>query len=508
MTKIKIDFKGLEDYEGKLYKPVWKKLITAGRAHEGLRAEWRQQLTELQEDIGFEYIRFHGIFHDDMMVYNQKENGDVWYNWTYVDSVLDFILSIGIRPIVELGFVPNDLASGSDTIFWWKGNKTPPNDEGKWADLIDRFIRHCMNRYGKREVLNWYFELWNEANTKHFWTGTQEEYFRLYQVTVHTIKAIDKNLKVGGPATSSADQADKPWVSPWIEDFIVFCDANRLPVDFISTHPYPNTFPLLTDGEKQCYKDENGTYDALVWLKDTVANSKYKDAEIHITEWNSSPSPRDLVHDTAFMAPFLIKNNLQAIGLVDSLGFWAFTDIFEENGAAESMFHGGFGLINQLGLKKPAYYGYYFLNKLGNEILEQGDDFIVTRKDNDIQILMWNYCHYNDEFCNGDSSKLLHHDRYAIFEDKNELEFDLNLRNLDGKYRIIKYTLDRDNGSVYDQWLKNGANEEPDLEEINILKTYMNPTGTIGFVDGQSSYCESIKIKVHGVVFVEIKQIY
>jgi len=79
---------------------------------------------------------------------------------------------------------------------------------------------------------------------------------------------------------------------------------------------------------------------------------------------------------------------------------------------------------------------------------------------------------------------------------------------LEGKYKIITYTLDQDNDSVYDHWLKNGANEEPDQEELNILKTYMTPTGTIGFIDGQSSYCESIKIKLHGVVFVEIKQIY
>ncbi|WP_313559250.1 GH39 family glycosyl hydrolase [Ruminiclostridium cellobioparum] len=500
MEEIKIDLQ----YKGELFKPIWKKLITAGRANEGLRAEWREQLSKIQQEIGFEYIRFHGVFHEDMMVYHEDENGKPMYNWQYIDSLLDFLHSVNLRPIMELSFTPYDMQSGDKTVFWWKGNITPPKDYEKWSMLVGAFVKHCINRYGKKEVLSWYFEVWNEPNLKLFWSGTQEEYFELYRVTAEAIKQIDTDMKVGGPASSGSVDGSPPWV----EDFLNYCRSNSVPVDFVSTHPYPNTYPIGSDGnQREGYRDENGTYNSLIWLKDIMNNCGYIDTEVHITEWNASPNDRDLIHDTMYMAPFIIQNNIKCLGLADSLGFWAFTDIFEERGAGRSIFHGGFGLINAQGLEKPSYNGYWFLSRLGCEKLYSGKNYIVTRKEDKIQILMWNYCHFNAAFSDGVRTGLSDYDRYSVFESKEDKNLKFIIENLEGRYKAVTYVNDRENGSVFDSWVANGTAENPDTDDLAVLKANMKPKGSICYFENTDSYERDITIKPHGVVLIELSRV-
>ena len=151
---------------------MFKFCVGAGRANEGLRADWQRQLTIAHRECGFEYIRMHGLFTDDMGVY-REERGVPQYNWQYIDELYDFLHSIGMKPFVELSFMPSALASGSKTIFWWRGNVTPPKDMTKWANFIKAFVEHERDRYGDAEVRTWYFEVWNEPNLSGFFSGTQ-----------------------------------------------------------------------------------------------------------------------------------------------------------------------------------------------------------------------------------------------------------------------------------------------------------------------------------------------
>lgn len=487
--------------------PYWKKQITAGRAAEGLRAEWRDQLTEVQREIGFEYIRFHGIFHDEMMIYNENKDGSVRYNWQYFDELFDYLLSEGLKPILELGFMPSDLASGDQTIFWWKGNVTPPKDYSKWADLVGEVARHSINRYGLTEVLSWYFEVWNEPNLGSFWAGTQQEYFKLYKYSVKGLKAINSKLRIGGPSSSGGEFREEKGHVPYVEALMDYCEKEKLPIDFITAHPYPTYWPLDTEGMKSMgYMEKSITIEHLNTIRNIVDNSSFSDAEIHLTEWNSSPSPRDMVHDTAFMAPFIIDTNISCLGLVDSLGFWTFTDIFEETAAGDGIFHGGFGLINLQGMKKASYYGYWFLSKLGNEVLERGDNYVVTRKDGKIQILMWNYCYYKEDFANGDRRALTNHDRYRIFDDQ-DLSISIDLKSLQGKYKEISYSFGKDQGSAYDVWLQNGAPVSPNREEIGIIEKETGPKGAIKPLGELTSYNEKIVLKPHEVKLIELIEV-
>ncbi|MGI5894364.1 MAG: GH39 family glycosyl hydrolase [Candidatus Merdivicinus sp.] len=448
----------------------YTKCVTAGRAAEGLRADWQDQLRELQWEIGFEYIRFHGIFHDDMGIYQEDENGKPKFYFGYFDKLFDFLLSVGIKPIMEFGFMPSQLATQCGTVFWWKGNGAPPVDYGKWAELVEATVRHAIDRYGIEEVLTWYFEVWNEPNLGSFWRGTFEEYCHLYEVSVEAVKKIDVRLRVGGPSTSGADFRED---LQWLKNFIRFCDDKHLPIDFFSAHPYPTYWPLDTEGNKQMgYMKQDSTIQHLSMIREIVDQSPYPQAEIHLTEWNSSPSPRDLIHDTMFMAPFILYNISMNFQKVNSLGFWTFTDVFEEQGANLYQFHGGFGMMNPSGLKKPSYWAYYFLSKLGDEILVADENHLVSRTGDDYCVLIWNYCYYQDAFALGDRSKLTPLSRNHVFQDKVEtVSFDLDL---EGEYEEEVSSLNQDT-SVFDNWVAMGAPEYPTKCELDHLKSISQP---------------------------------
>ncbi|MGI4805480.1 MAG: GH39 family glycosyl hydrolase [Janthinobacterium lividum] len=362
--------------------------VGAGRANEGLRADWQRQLSITQQECGFRYIRFHGLLTDDMGVYQEDKAGKPNYNYQYIDELFDFLQSIHLKPFVELGFMPNALASGNKTIFWWKGNVTPPKDYQKWNALIKNLTQHWIQRYGEKEVKSWYFEVWNEPNLKDaFFTGTQQDYFKLYQETARTIKAVSKDLKVGGPATAGND---------WIPETIDFCVQNKVPIDFISTHTY---------GVKQGFLDENGTVGTVVGdnpdaisadmikSRQTITKSALPNLELHYTEWSSSYTPSDPIHDNYVEAAYILDKIKKAGSFVNSMSYWTFTDIFEEAGPRFTPFHGGFGLMNYQDIKKPAYYAYQYLNKLGNKELVNLDPSSIITKDEkgNLQLLFWNF---------------------------------------------------------------------------------------------------------------------
>lgn len=484
--------------EGDIVVPLWKKLICAGRAAEGLRADWQAQFRNMLKDMQFEYIRFHGLFEDEMGVCRRDSMGKLQFSWQYLDQLFDFLLSCQVRPVVEFGFMPPCMASGDKTMFWWKGNVTPPVSYEEWNELISNTVKHFKDRYGIDEIRKWYFEVWNEPNYHAFWAGTQEDYWKLYRVTALAVKSIDKELKIGGPGTTQFIDG-KP---PWVEELIQFCHQNNLPLDFISFHPYPNG--NINDQIMQ-YREENATYNDLKVTRELLSQSDYADTELILTEWNSSYSPRDAVHDTAFMAPFIIQNYLMCRGLVTALGFWTFTDVFEEEQIDNRMFHGGFGMLNLQGIKKPAYHGFWFLNRLGDRCIGAGNGYFVTKKGDDcIQILMWNYIHYSKEFALGDRTLISDMERYEkVFADEEDKAYHVRVEGLGDVCRINSYHFDRDNGSAYDAWMKMNCYENLTEDELAILKQKSYPEARFS-KHNQEIYEETIHISPHGICLIEL----
>ena len=364
---------------------AFKECVGAGRANEGLRADWQRQLARVHKECGFTYIRMHGLLTDDMGVYRDTSHPE--YNWQYVDQLYDFLESIGMKPFVELGFMPSDLASGTQTIFWWKGNVTPPKDYQKWGDLIHAFTEHVTERYGEDEVKTWYFEVWNEPNLGAFFSGTQQDYFHMYDVAAKAIKSVSPDYRVGGPATAGCG---------WISDFINFCATNHSPVDFVSTHTY---------GVDQGFLDENGRrgtvlsknpdaiFSEMIETRKTIHDSQLPNLELHFTEWSSSYTPSDPYHDSYQSAAYILDKIRHTGAAVNSMSYWTFTDIFEEAGPRFTPFHGGFGLVNYEGINKPAFYAYRFLNALGATELQSSDprSWVCKDKKDGVQALFWDF---------------------------------------------------------------------------------------------------------------------
>ncbi|MEN1785524.1 MAG: glycoside hydrolase [Bacteroidota bacterium] len=378
---INIDFNEVEG----LHNKSFRKSVGAGRAYEGLRADWQHQLAMVKEECGFEFMRLHGIFHEDMAVYSKSEDGQTIYNWQYVDKLYDFLLSIGIKPFVELSFMPKALASGEQTIFWWNSNVTPPNDYNAYGNLIQNFTEHLVERYGEEEVGTWYFEVWNEPNHGGFFSGSMEEYFKMYRAAATAIKSVNQTYKVGGPASAGAG---------WIEEFIDYCASNKVPLDFISSHEYGVLGVLDVYGVRriQMVKDPNRVANSVAQVAQWINEGKIKPLEVHFTEWSSSYSPRDAVHDTYQNATYVLNTLKFSEDIATSMSYWTFTDIFEEGGPPVTPFHGGFGLLNVQGIKKPTYYVYKYLNQLGSAELKNKDfNSWVCKEGSDVQALVWDF---------------------------------------------------------------------------------------------------------------------
>ena len=367
---------------------MFKACVGAGRANEGLRADWQRQLTYVHDECGFTYLRMHGLLSDDMGVYREDKNGKPEYNWQYIDEVYDFLERIHMKPFVELSFCPNALASGSKTVFWWRGNITQPKDPQKWADFIRALVTHFKERYGDDEVRTWYFEVWNEPNLKSFFfVGSQQDYFNLYANTARAIKDVNPAYRVGGPATAGC---------AWVPEFIDFCATNHVPVDFVSTHDY-----CVESG----YLDENGSagtvfshnprgiYGNVLRVHGQITNSPLPNLEFHLTEWSTSYTPADPIHDSYHSAAFILDKIKNAGDAANSMSYWVFSDIFEEAGPRFTPFHGGFGLLNYQDIRKPAFFAYQFLNHLGPTELKSSDpaSFVCADTNGNLQVLLWDF---------------------------------------------------------------------------------------------------------------------
>lgn len=376
----------------------WNECVGAGRVGEALRATWREQFKECREELGFRRLRMHGLLEDELDAYSEDANGNPRYNFQYVDDVYDWLLSIGVKPFVEISFMPKALASGHQdaTLFWWNANVTPPKDYAKWDALIDALLRHWVARYGREEVESWLFEIWNEPNLWIFWRPQKdpmEAYFELYEHTANAIRSVAPGSRIGGPAGAGP---------AWIPELSAFCKERNLPLDFISFHSYglgDGPSGLDPYGNRKLYLNPSLNFPA------ETANGQLpvleridrKGIPVHITEWSSSYSPRDPVHDSYFNAPYILRQLRNTEGMA-SMSYWTFTDIFEENGPGPAPFHGGFGLVNQQGVRKASFWAYKFLSMLGDtEIVSSDpDSFVCIDANGGAQVLFWDLTDLTD----------------------------------------------------------------------------------------------------------------
>ncbi|MEN8255661.1 MAG: glycoside hydrolase [Verrucomicrobiota bacterium] len=482
-TEARIIRADVSDVKGPMTQ-MPKLCVGSGYAPLGLRADWQQHLKIVKNTCDFEYIRFHGIFHEGMGIFSGPDKKR--YNWQYVDKVYDYILSIGMKPFVEISFMPNELASnkpsevertlGKTMVFNYNANVTPPKSYDDWAHLVTAFTQHLTDRYGEGEVGTWYFECWNEANCPLFWTGDRDEYFKLYDATARAVKSVSKDYRTGGPSTAA---------SRWVPELIEYCEKNVTPIDFFTTHEY-GIVAGMVDGDGVSKKFMKTERDDIIRhvkkVRGQIEASKHAGAELHYTEWSASYSSRDPIHDSYHMPAYILQKVKGVEGDASSMSYWVFSDVFEESGPGHFPFHGGFGLLNLQGLKKPSFYAYKFFNDLGDTELNCSDaDSWVTKEGDDVQVLLWNFTPVNQ----GEE-----HNRSYFTKDLPAADVGaatIKLDNLEkGKYEMNVYKVGYRVNDVYADFRDMGSPDAPTLAQVAELAQKNNG----------SSPVETLKIKV------------
>lgn len=470
--------------KGKLNR-YFQRCIGAGRAAEVMRYTAFEQLKQIQKDIGFEYIRFHGLFHEEMGIVQRMPGGKLLFNFQYVDLLFDSLLEIGLRPVVELGLMPDTMGEEKKYVFWWKMNISMPKDMSEWESLVEALVSHLTHRYGEEEIKKWYFEVWNEPNHRGFFTKSTEidQYFALYAAAAKAVKSVCQEYRVGGPATASVG---------WVPEMIAYCEENHVPLDFVSSHNYPGKVAFDPDGTRQVYMN------SLDELTDGFCEKgKYchdRGYPFLITEWSASASPRDSVHDSYFSAPLILRSIKACEGDVDMFSYWAYTDIFEEPGVPMTPFHGGFGLLNIQSLPKPSYHAYTFLRRLGDqELVCEDTDTYACKDAEETQILFWNYVHPENQ-------DAPNKDYFARPLPSTKIE-DANIV-LEGlvantEYIITRETIGYRSGDVYNAYLESNFTELPTREETKALIEKTKPTKVTNHVLSDENGVLQITVPQH-----------
>ena len=436
--------------------------IGTGRMGLALHKEYHDQLKLVQDYIGFQHIRGHGLFCDDIGIYQQhRENPwdkespyEVEYNFTYLDRVMDDYRSLGLKPFLELGFMPYGMASGTQTIFYWKGNTTPPKEYEEWKKMVQALLRHLIERYGE-DAYTFPIEVWNEPNLPGFWyKADMEEYFKLFKESFYAIKEVSERFRVGGPAVCGG--TDEKWISAFME----FCHKNKIPVDFVTRHHYTTELPERDGhyGYAELMNEEDG-FANLKTTRDIIDKYKeYKGLQIHITEYNTSYIPNCPLHDTNQNAAYIAKQLSRLGDGNESYSYWTFGDVFEEQGIPFTPFHGGFGLVANGCIPKPTFWTFVFFKNLkrgeGKCVHKDDNSVIMRMKDGSFRGVLWNDT------------------RQRAGKD---FTVNLSLETETGEYAILTKRVDEDTCNPLKLWHDLGEPANPDAATTELIKSAAQP---------------------------------
>ena len=473
--------------EGVSLKHTFHTMCCVGSARLFLYAEVQDMVRRMQQDIGFCYVKFHGILSDEMMVYMEDRNGRPLYSFAMVDKVIDFLMEVSLKPLVQLSFMPQALASDPDKLIdMWHFNTSPPKSMKKWNDLVRALLTHLISRYGQSEVRDWLFCVWNEPDgaIESFGWKDAEQFYRFFKETYDTVKGVDSRLRFGTPSLLIGPGLDQQWTM----DFFRYSIEHGCVSDFLNIHYYDNSFsPDMNDSDR--FSLDNLSWNKAPLNEDPFAFTKFinsikynnkrmkiQSMPVYLTEWNLTVSHRDLINDTCFKSCYLIKNLLENYDRLESFGYWCLTDFIEELQLPNALFHGGLGMMTYNGIPKAHYNTFKFLTALGDTLIAKGNGYFVTRKENHIVMILYNYEHFSKLFASGILFDMTSENRYAPFIQKSRAQFKIRFEHVDATRCLIKEQfVNQEKGSSYDIWVRMGAQPLTTPDTLEFLRQEARP---------------------------------
>jgi len=464
-------------------KHTWRNVMTVGSASDLLTADIQRMVARMRKEIGFQYIKFNGILSDDLHVYNQASDGSPVYNFAYIDKVLDFLISIDLKPIIQLSFMPALLAKDPQRrLFNYLVSE--PVSLTAWSNLVNAVVDHLLQRYADA-VHNWHFCVWTQPDTPTDLYGfsSTEAFYEFYRSTYQAVKECDKALSFGTPPTYYiVENGHTNWYIP----FLTWCKNHGCMPDFLNFYYYDTA---LADRQKNAdsifgfvysmtLRDTpDGFRDFVNQVRSEREHLGLKKLPIFLTEWNNTPSQEDLLNDTCFKSCYIVKNILENYDRLDSFGYWSLTDWMGEAPLPSELFFGGLGLFTVNGIPKASYYALSLLRQLGNAFIGKGDGWFATKQGNRYIIIMYNYRHFSRLYALGERFDMTFTDRYTPFDPVQHLDVHLTLNDVkNGKYLIRETVLNRKSGSAFDQWVDMGALELDTEQELRTLEALSTPS--------------------------------
>ena len=497
---------------GHLLRHTWRRLLNIGYAREGLLAEVQEQMRKAQREIGFEYVRFHGIFDDDMHVYFEDEHGRVYMDYSRTDLVLDFVLSIGLKPYVELGYMPGKLAKNSSGLFDRFTHISVFRSEANWLSLVRGFVQHCMERYGHRSVLEWRFTT-IDLNSAAAELISFEEYLQLYHVTYNCVKQIDRRFMFGGPGGFVFNI----FSGKYVHRYLAYVTEHDCVPDFICTQCFPHDKIDLRDNFWQYTMSQSLSPAHLStdvhYMKHTLeayrtllCQFELADLPVWVEQWNSTVWQRDLSGDTCYKAAWLAMNICENYDDPEAFGYWSVSDYMDEISDFGGVYHGGYGLFTYNGIPKSGWHALRLLRMLGDYKLGSGEGWMAVKSEQGIQILLYHYCHYDYLYCRRYRRLTDPQKAYTVFPESGPVNYHIRISHLsEGTYEIRRQTITPAHGSSFDTWVSMGRPPYLNAEERTYLERVSQPLYQVETVRIFGDYALESTLNAHEVQIITIR---
>lgn len=483
-----------------------ERFLSVGRAYACLRSEVQSQIRSIKQDYNFDHLRIRDIFSDDLYIYYEKENNEPIYNWASLDNVFDFILSVGLRPFPEIGYMPTQLAAKKQYANWqYHPNVSHPKSLAKWKNLIKEFLLHYIDRYGIREMQNWYFDFWTGPDLQiknPYWNESMESFFAFYLTTYQAFQEVDPTLRLGSPNFSSIDGF------PWYDAFLLFCREQAIRPAYISAHLYgcEGNFSKDLTHHPSNYSVTNQLLipEQIQSIQEIMDRHGFSSLDIIVSDWNLTFLPNDLIRDTCYMGPYICHTVNKTFFQVKGLSFWSLSDNYEDFFPDSKLFQGGAGLMDFHGLKKAAYNTLCLIGMLGNVLLSQGENYIFTKEENEYQLLLYNLPKFDYMYTIIDQSAIDETHRYNIYSNVEKKLFNITLQLPKGAYYIKKYEVNREYGSAYDIWGQIGFPPVLSKDIEDYIRESSIPHISYSYQDIENALLLDETVPAHGIMLLKI----